>query len=119
MPSLAPRLCQCGRPVPAGKRCVCKAEATVQYDRQRGSADKRGYDNAWRLFRMDRLAANPWCQSPGCANRSKEVHHIQSVRDRPDLRLDWQNTICLCKPCHSRITATTQGFARNKRGSKP
>jgi 5-methylcytosine-specific restriction endonuclease McrA len=98
--------------VPAGKRCVCQAAAAVQYDRQRGSADRRGYNNEWRLVRKDYLDTHPHCEEVGCTHRSQEVHHLQSVRDRPELRLSWSNLKALCKSCHSRITAKTQGFAK-------
>ena len=31
-----------------------------------------------------------------------EVHHIEKLRDRPDLLLDDENLICLCQECHKK-----------------
>ncbi|WP_172838120.1 HNH endonuclease signature motif containing protein [Terriglobus roseus] len=36
-----------------------------------------------------------------------EVHHIIPIRTDPTKRLDRSNLMSLCKPCHSRITATS------------
>ncbi|WP_432207955.1 HNH endonuclease signature motif containing protein [Ancylobacter polymorphus] len=58
------------------------------------------------------LAEHPTCT---CGEPSAEVHHLISVRERPDLRLDVANLQCLCRSCHSRITARTQAFGRGMR----
>lgn len=44
------------------------------------------------------------CQSKGLTVEAAEVHHVQTIADRPDLRLDWANLEALCKPCHSAET---------------
>lgn len=77
-------------------------------DRDRGSAASRGYDHRWRQFRDLMLSQRPLCQDceqDGRATAANEVHHIQKLRHRPDLRLDPNNVRCLCTPCHSRRTA--------------
>ena len=77
-------------------------------DRDRGTRSERGYDALWQRFRRFVLSRHPLCAD--CRERSliiaaTEVHHIEKVRDRPDLRLDPTNVRALCKPCHSARTA--------------
>lgn len=72
----------------------------------------RLYDtHAWKRARAAQLRAHPWCQiQMHCATGSitdriaTEVDHIISVRERPDLRLDYRNLQSACKPCHSAKT---------------
>ena len=86
------------------------------FDQVRGSAAARGYDRAWRRCRGAFLKANPLCVFCQRAGRlltpATEADHIETIEDRPDLRLDWSNLRPLCKPCHSGRTARDQGFAR-------
>ncbi|WP_432207954.1 HNH endonuclease [Ancylobacter polymorphus] len=58
------------------------------------------------------LEEHPICD---CGAVAVEVHHVISVRERPDLRLDVANLQYLCRSCHSRITARTQAFGRGMR----
>jgi 5-methylcytosine-specific restriction enzyme A len=94
-------------------------------NRARGSASQRGYDIAWRRLRAAFLKARceacgedpngncEQCRGTGLANRfcadclraglmvlAEEVHHIESIRRRLDLRLVWSNLMALCGPCH-------------------
>lgn len=114
MPSLAPRLCGCGRLVAGGQSCVCKAVKRKQDDKARGTAAQRGYDAAWKRCRRLYLEQHPLCSVPGCGQRATDVDHRITIAERPDLRLSWGNLRGLCHACHSRHTATTQGFARRK-----
>jgi 5-methylcytosine-specific restriction endonuclease McrA len=81
-------------------------------DRTRPSAVDRGYDAAWRAVRNAFAMANPICSVPGCCERTDEVDHIESIRQRPDLRLRWSNLRPFCKSHHSERTAKDQGFGR-------
>ncbi len=83
-------------------------------DDRRESSSKRGYDAAWRKCRKLFAEKHPVCCTPDCGAPTEEVDHIESVADRPDLKLKWSNLRPLCKPCHSRRTATEQGFAKPK-----
>lgn len=87
------RLCsRCRRVIPSGQRCNCvEAKRKAEYDKRRPSAGERGYDADWRAVRRQYLAAHPDCSHPGCTAAATEVDHIQSVKDRPDLRLHWSN----------------------------
>ena len=85
---------------------TCAAHALRQ-DQWRGSPSARGYDSNWRRVRTVKLAANPLCELCGAAGGvtvATEVHHLQTIRERPDLRLTIENLQALCKPCHSAIT---------------
>ena len=74
------------------------------YDRERGSASARGYDRAWQKLRSLVLAEEPlcrFCQQKGILTPAREVDHILTIRERPDLRLVRSNLRALCTPCHS------------------
>ncbi|MFC5386311.1 HNH endonuclease [Aquamicrobium segne] len=58
------------------------------------------------------------CSTEGCGKPTTDVDHIQSIRERSDLRLVWANLRPFCHSCHSRHTARTQGFASG-RGYEP
>jgi 5-methylcytosine-specific restriction protein A len=76
--------------------------------RQRGSSTALGYDRAWQRFRAWMLHVRPLCQdcaATGLTVAASEVHHVAKIRDRPDLRLDPTNVMCLCEACHSTRTA--------------
>ena len=118
MPHAALRPCGkpgCGELVPSGR---CAAHRRAQYasqDARRGSPAERGYDRTWQRLREQKLRANPFCEiETNCANLSfteqvaTEVDHIISIRERPDLRLEWSNLRSACKRCHSARTMRDQ-----------
>ncbi|SMF83275.1 5-methylcytosine-specific restriction enzyme A [Azospirillum oryzae] len=93
-------------------------------DKTRGSARQRGYDRDWEKLR-DVVVIERGCRCEACGiivvlrkreatvtTPVAEVDHIESITDRPDLRLERSNLRVLCKPCHSGRTARDQGFAR-------
>jgi len=50
-----------------------------------------------------------------CGSRNKlEVHHLQRVRDRPDLAFDLGNLRTLCRDCHAVETEKELGRAPNQ-----
>lgn len=73
--------------------------------------DAQAYDQPWRRLRKAFLAANGTCCVVGCGLRATDVDHVQSVRERPDLRLTWANLRPFCHAHHSQRTALEQGFA--------
>lgn len=73
-----------------------------EYDRQRGTACKRGYDRQWRKVRAAYLEAHPRCCC--CPEPAALVDHIIKVRDAPHLRLVWSNLQGMCYSCHARKT---------------
>lgn len=108
------RLCSCGRLVEKGALCSCqkqaRAERVAKADARRPSPAERGYDADWHRVRRRMLRERPIC---ACGALATEVHHVKSIREAPHLRLDVANLQCLCRSCHSRITARTQAFGRS------
>ena len=94
MPKRAPRHGH----TPQGRRHERQRE-----DKDRGTAASRGYDHRWQRLRKSKIHANPLCEhceARGITKPADEVHHIKTVRERPDLRLDWDNLVSLCRDCH-------------------
>lgn len=84
----------------AGRR-----QTDQQLEERRGSASARGYDNRWEKFRewFLRRPGNQICHrclERGEITKAELVHHIEPVRERPDLRLVESNCIPLCRACH-------------------
>lgn len=78
-----------------------------EYEANRESPSKRGYDRAWQKLRKSFLAANPlclFCDQAGIIRAAEVVDHIEPIRIAPERRLDWANLRSLCKPCHDRRT---------------
>ena len=111
MPDTPNRPCQrCRRVLTTHTYCPdCQIiqDAKIQEYRQkqdrRPSPRKRGYDTAWDKARAWQLRRFPLCQDchdQGRTRPANTVHHIQSVEDRPDLRLDPRNFRSLCFSCH-------------------
>jgi 5-methylcytosine-specific restriction protein A len=91
--------------------------ATRIADRFRGSACKRGYDRAWQKVRAVHLQREPLCRfcfEQGTLRPADVVDHVQTINERPDLRLDRANLRSLCKPCHDARTAREQAFGKTK-----
>jgi len=110
----APRLCTCGRVVPHGVRCQCKAGSSAPD--LRPSARKRGYDGEWEAMRARVLAEQPICETVGCGARSSHADHIQPVRFRPELRLVRSNLRALCQSCHNARSARQRAQWRRDEG---
>lgn len=95
-----------------------KREAKADHDRNRGTSAERGYDSVWRRLRRMFLLANPLCKfcwSRGLTVAATVADHIESVADRPDLRLEWSNLQPLCKPCHDGERQREQAAERKAR----
>lgn len=106
MPFAAPHPCGFGCPVlvPRGQaRCDAHQAAREQ---ERGSAASRGYDRAWRKYRLGYLVEHPLCArhlALGQVVPATVVHH--RVPHRGDERLFWdpQNHEGVCAPCHDAV----------------
>jgi 5-methylcytosine-specific restriction protein A len=93
-----------------------------EYDAQRYDAEHRIYNDArWKHLRKMFLCENPFCQIAAlCVQRlghiapATDVHHKQSVRERPDLTYEWSNLESACHECHSQHTAREQGWAKQR-----
>lgn len=98
--------------VPSVRRRMILPPAVQSF---RPSASKRGYDTDWAKLRAAHLADHPTCGTPGCAKPARHVDHRQTVRERPDRRLDPTNLIAYCHSCHSSKTAREDGGFGNRR----
>lgn len=97
------RLCRCGRITKKGLCEKCKPPAAQQI---RGTTAERGYDNKWRTLSERAREEEPLCvvhEARGIVRPAHHRHHIEKIRDAPDKRLDWDNTISVCKDCHKQI----------------
>jgi 5-methylcytosine-specific restriction enzyme A len=75
------------KPMKRGGRIKIKREPPALVKAKRIARERDGYT----------------CQFPGCGKRYKNIdaHHIAKRSQRPDLRLDPNNLICLCREHHS------------------
>lgn len=99
------------RPPGMPSRAEAEARRKALLDQRRPSREARGYDRDWYRFRALFLKDNPICCC-GCGQPAQVVDHIQTIRERPDLRLVASNCRPMTKRCHDRHTARAQGFAR-------
>ena len=101
---------------PEHKRLVA-----AQYNRyERTPEMKKRYKGAWPAIRRSYIKAHPLCEvcrREGRYTEAREVHHIIPLADGGTH--DANNLMALCKPCHSRITATEGGrWGKLQGGSK-
>ncbi len=89
-------------------------------DKQRKSAQERGYTYQWHKESRDYLREHPWCvecQKRGIGEPATEVDHIIPHRGDQGLFWDKDNWQGLCKTCHSIKTAKEDGgFGNTRRG---
>ncbi len=98
-----PRLCRCGKIV--ADRCECQGGASAQ--RRDTTAEGHGTDHRRASERY--RAEHPLCER--CvmlygavdAKPSKDMHHIHSIRNASHLRMDPNNWLAVCGPCHEAI----------------
>jgi 5-methylcytosine-specific restriction enzyme A len=97
----------------AHRRCEKhRIQERKEINQRRGSAARRGYNTRWRAARKRFLLNYPLCaecQKTGQITAALVVDHI--VPHKGDHRLFWDESGCqaLCKPCHDRKTAATDG----------
>ena len=51
--------------------------------------------------------------------RAVQVHHIKTLKDHPELRLDSDNLISVCHECHDRLHGRVIDRLRPKKDKKP
>lgn len=85
----------------------CEKHRREQRDRHEKNSYQRGYDKTWAKVRKAKLMETPLCEdclASGRTTMATEAHHLEKIKDRPDLRLDIGNLMSLCKPCHAART---------------
>jgi len=106
-------------PVHRAAHALSTKQARSHADRWRGSASSRGYDRDWQKLRDAYLFEHPlcvFCEAKGLVTAAREVDHIITIAERPDLRLEPTNLRALCTPCHSGRTARDQAGSRRSDG---
>lgn len=111
MPELAARPCGqpgCGEYAETNGRC---AEHAAKQERARGTTKQRGYAEGWPRVRAAVLRRDNYeCKiQTHCGtgvgrefgDPATEVDHIQTIADRPELRLAMSNLRAACKPCNA------------------
>ena len=77
-------------------------------NKDRGTRQERGYDQAWLNVRARKLARDPLCEvclREGHTTAAEQVHHIQPFKGKGDVRrLQWTNLLSTCGECHARLT---------------
>ncbi len=74
------------------------------YERFRGGARARGYDEAWGRVRLQHLMDEPLCRhcaEAGSVVAADIVDHIVPIAVAPERRLDDTNLQSLCNSCHT------------------
>ena len=70
-------------------------------------ATSRGYDGGWLKLRDAFIKVNPMCAICGAA--AEVAHHKVPVNIAPQLRLDWNNLMPVCRKCHAAIHNSNNG----------
>lgn len=95
----------CNVLVRGASRCATHGRQTERY---RGSAASRGYDAEWAAFRNAYI--DDHCHQCGItedeAEQPLELHHLDGLGPLGPRGYDPTNLQTLCKPCHTRETAT-------------
>lgn len=92
-----------------------KAEGpSLNTDLPRLSSSQRGYGAQWQRLRLVILAEQPVCRGftkdgKRCHEPATEVDHIKPHKGDMELFWDMTNLQGLCKSCHSRKTAKSDG----------
>lgn len=107
MPQRPKQRCpQCKRRHEGQGRCMeCY---TPEDRRRRGSGYAQGWTAEWARFRLQYLAAKPWCEWCGPPTLAKHLDHIDGGGRKGLNAYTLSNLRGLCVPCHSRRTAADQ-----------
>lgn len=92
---------RCGKIHPKGYVChVEKKRYKYSYKESR-MRSKSVWTEKSKQIREDANYLCEVCKDKGIYNyRNVEVHHIEKLKDKPELWLNDDNLICLCKSCH-------------------
>lgn len=74
-----------------------------------GSPRMQSRGSGWQRVRAAHLEKHPACEACGSIE-ALNVHHIQTVMERPDLELEPSNLLTLCREHHFRIGHDPDGI---------
>jgi len=64
------------------------------------------YGSRWTLLSQRYRLRHPLCEQcerEGRTTAATEVHHKIKAKDRPDLVLQWDNLMSVCRSCHEKL----------------
>ncbi|WP_460688207.1 HNH endonuclease signature motif containing protein [Mycolicibacterium hippocampi] len=95
--------------MPSGQRCPCRAG-----DRPSPSS---GVTSTWRYRKLRKfyLDGHPQCERSECPYPATEADHIKPVHQYPDLALDPENLMALCRDHHQAKTNADRRRTRKPR----
>lgn len=112
--------CSCGRIIKEGSVCECKKEKRKQY-LENWEEDPLLNSYKWKKKRKEIIKRDGGiCQRCllkfGIINSEEiQVHHIKSRKNYPELALNDDNLICVCKTCNLQLgTRDILDFDKNK-----
>jgi len=92
--------------------CEKHQQSVKEYEFNRGSAARRGYNYRWRKARERYLKEHPLCvqcEREGKLTPATVVDHIKPHKGNRELFWDEDNWQSLCKACHDSKTAKYDG----------
>jgi len=105
------RICSaCGKLVPQGGKCPCRANRHAEYDHACRNKEKAAFYGSASWKRISDAARKRagftdeyvrW--KTGMLMPGSVVHHIRTIDERPDLALDLDNLVCVSSRTHSMI----------------
>ena len=98
---------KCGKTIKHNETCICRKNAS--YNRNISPEKRKFYSSyAWQKLRNRKVKEHPYCER--CWSKWKIIttenlqgHHIKSFKDYPELRLDEDNVVVLCRVCNLQI----------------
>lgn len=92
---------RCGKIHPKGYVCHVEKKHYKYSYKESILRSKSAWTEKSKQIREDANYLCEVCKDKGIYNyRNIEVHHIEKLKDKPELWLDDDNLICLCKDCH-------------------
>lgn len=88
------------------KRQGYKSKANKKYDEKRNKKYVIFYQSSeWKILRAVKLSEAGYlcedCKEKGGITAADQVHHMESIEDNWDRRMDITNLRCLCNKCHN------------------
>jgi len=107
----------CGRKVLDGTLCKCeeqkKKDSYKDYKRRRmldkQEKDRQQFYSSSAWLRLSENIKNHFfglciiCWFKGLIQESEYTHHVETIKDRFDLKLDEKNLVPLCHCCHKKV----------------
>lgn len=92
---------RCGKIHEFNTKCKVGRESTTDNSQEAKIRHKRSYVKASKYVKENSNYLCAVCLKNGVLNADNiETHHIEKIKERPDLAYDIDNLICLCKMHH-------------------